>query len=31
MSEGLDLITGKVVSAEMVGEVKRHLEEYRRR
>lgn len=31
MSEGLDLITGKVVSAEMVGEVKMHLEEYRRR
>jgi TRAP-type C4-dicarboxylate transport system substrate-binding protein len=31
MSEGLDLITGKVVSAEMVGEVKRHLAEYRRR
>jgi len=31
MSEGLDLITGKVVSAEMVGEVKMHLAEYRRR
>ncbi len=31
MSEGLDLITGKVVSTDMVGEVKMHLEEYRQR
>lgn len=31
MGEGLDLITGKVVSTDMVGEVKMHLEEYRQR
>ncbi len=31
MSEGLDLITGKAVSTDMVGEVKMHLEEYRQR
>ena len=31
MNEGLDLITGKVVSTDMVGEVKMHLEEYRQR
>jgi len=31
MSEGLDLITGKVVSTDMVEQVKMHLEEYRQR
>jgi TRAP-type C4-dicarboxylate transport system substrate-binding protein len=31
MSDGLDLITGKVVSAEMLEEVEMHLKEYRRR
>jgi len=31
MSEGLDLITGKVISAATVGEVKMYLEEYRQR
>ena len=31
MGEGLDLITGIVVSTDMVGEVKMHLEEYRQR
>lgn len=31
MSKGLDLITGKVVSAEMLEEVETHLKEYRRR
>jgi TRAP-type C4-dicarboxylate transport system substrate-binding protein len=31
MSEGLDLITGRVVSTDMVEEVKLHLEEYRQR